>query len=210
MRDESNKRMKSGDRITLPKADDKGGMTLVEALRLRRSLREYTKEPLKLQELSQLLWAGQGITTGSGERTAPSAGALFPLEVYIVAGNVEGLSAGTYKFDPKRHALYRLDRTDVRRELYRAALRQECVRDGAAVIVIAAVYKRTTHTYGERGIRYVHMDVAHAAQNMLLQAAALRLGAVVVGAFDDDGVKKVMKLERDEDPLYIIPLGRVK
>lgn len=179
-------------------------------MRLRRSLREYTKEPLNLQELSQLLWAGQGITARSGERTAPSAGALFPLEVYIVAGNVEGLSAGTYKFDPKRHALYRLDRTDVRRELYRAALRQECVRDGAVVIVIAAVYKRTTHTYGERGIRYVHMDVAHAAQNILLQAAALRLGAVVVGAFDDDGVKKIMKLERDEDPLYIIPLGRVK
>jgi SagB-type dehydrogenase family enzyme len=194
----------------LPEAVDKGGMTLVEALRTRRSLREYTKQPLRLEELSLLLWAGQGVTGKSGERTAPSAGALFPLETYVACGCVEGLTAGMYKYDAKQHALTCLSRGDVRSELYRAALRQECVRDGAAVILIAAVYKRTTRTYGERGIRYVHMDAAHAAQNILLQAAALRLGSVAVGAFDDDRVKDTMRMKRDEDPLYLIPVGRVK
>jgi SagB-type dehydrogenase family enzyme len=200
----------TGEWLKLPKVGSKGGMTLVEALRARRSLREYTKEALKLEELSLLLWAGQGVTGKQGERTAPSAGALFPLEFYVVTGCVQGLAAGTYKYDPKRHALACLATGDVRSMLYRAALRQECVRDGALIIVIAAVYKRTTHTYGERGIRYVHMDTAHAAQNILLQAAALKLGSVVVGAFDDDRVKDTIKMQRNEDPLYLIPVGRVK
>jgi SagB-type dehydrogenase family enzyme len=210
MKNGSKKRSYSGNRLMLPKVDAIGGMTLVEALRARRSLRDYTKHALKLEELSLLLWAGQGITGKAGERTAPSAGALFPLETYMAAGYVEGLAAGTYKYDAKRHALTCLSHTDVRSDLYRAALRQECVRDGAVIIVIAAVYKRTTRTYGERGIRYVHMDTAHAAQNILLQATALHLGSVVVGAFDDDRVRDTMKMDRDEDPLYIIPVGRVK
>jgi SagB-type dehydrogenase family enzyme len=209
MMSRSNKHKSSGKRIILPKFNHKGGMTLVESLLLRRSRREYTGEELNLGELSQLLWAGQGITGNSGERTAPSAGALFPIEIYVAAGRVEDLVTGIYKYGPKCHELMQLDETDVRTELYHAALRQECVRDGAVVIVLAGVFKRTTHTYGERGVRYVHMDVAHAAQNILLQAVALKMGSVVIGAFDDDKIKEIMKMERGEDPLYLIPVGRV-
>jgi SagB-type dehydrogenase family enzyme len=185
-------------------------MTLAESLRTRRSQREYIQDAIKLEELSQLLWSGQGITGISGERTAPSAGALYPLELYVAVGNVADLAKGVYKYEPKRHDLMPLLDSDIRSELYRAALRQQCVLNGAVVIVIAAVYKRTTRTYGERGIRYVHMDIAHAAQNILLQVVALKLGSVVVGAFDDDKVKQILKMKHNEDPLYIIPVGRMK
>ena len=127
----------------------------------------------------------------------------------MVAGNVDGLQAGIYKYRPQGHELEKVAGGDVRAELCAAALDQECIEDGAAVLVFAAVYERTTRKYGERGVRYVHMEVGHAAQNVYLQAVSQGLGTVVVGAFDDGGVEKLLQMQDDERALCIMPVGRV-
>ena len=194
--------------IQLPEPRLRSEVSLEEALLKRRSIREYANLPLTLEDVSQLLWAAQGITVKWGGRTAPSAGALYPLEVYLVVGNVENLAAGVYKYKPERHELVKVRDDDVRGELAKAALGQSWVKEGAIDIVIAAVYGRTTKKYGDRGVRYVHMEAGHAAQNIYLQAATLNLGMVTVGAFHDDWVKEIMSMPEDEIPLYVIPVGR--
>jgi SagB-type dehydrogenase family enzyme len=160
--------------------------------------------------VSQLLWAAQGITESWGGRTAPSAGGLYPLEVYLAVGKVDGLAAGIYKYHPAGHELQQIIDTDVQVEVAKASLDQPWVQNGAVVIVIAAVYERTTGKYGERGIRYVHMEAGHAAQNICLQATALDLGAVTVGAFDDEKLKKAIEMPAAETPLYVIPVGKTE
>jgi len=194
--------------IKLPEPRYNSDVSVEEALLKRRSVRDYTGEPLKLWEVGQLLWAAQGITADWGGRTAPSAGATYPLETYLVVGDVEGLGKGVYKYNPHQHELRRVLDGDKRAELAAAALGQGWVREGAVDIVFTAVYERTTGRYGERGIMYVHMEVGHAAQNVYLQAEALNLGTVVIGAFYDDQVKRVLNLPDDEHPLYIMPVGR--
>lgn len=184
--------------------------SLEELLRQRRSIRDYTDAPLTKDEVMKLLWAGQGITTAWGFRTAPSAGALYPLELYVVAGNVDNLAPGVYKYEPKENKLTLVKEGDARASLAAASLGQSCVRDGAINIVIAAVYKRTTAKYGSRGERYVHIEVGHAAQNICLQATALDLGLVTIGAFEDTAVAKIIGMSADEVPLYVIPVGRIK
>jgi len=165
-------------------------------------VREFSSTPLTLEETSQLLWAAQGLTHPAGYRTAPSAGALYPLEVYVV------LPEGVYHYDPDGHRLDLHLSGDACPALYAAALRQDPIMDAPAVFVIAAVYERTAVKYGkERSPRYVHLEAGHAAQNLLLQAVALDLGAVPIGAFYDDEVKKVLALPQDQQPLYLIPVG---
>jgi len=195
-------------RIKLPEPRYDSNFSIEEALLKRRSIREYTGEPLTLQEVSQLLWAAQGITDPRGFRTAPSAGALYPLEVYVMVGDVENLTEGVYKYKPAEHELLKLTDGDKRAELSEAALGQDWVKEAAIDIVVTAVYERTTVKYGDRGIRYVHMEAGHAAQNLCLQATALNLGTVTVGAFYDEQVKEVLNLPEDEQPLYIIPVGK--
>jgi SagB-type dehydrogenase family enzyme len=194
-------------KITLPEPFYDSGTSLEEALLARRSVRSFREEPITLQQLSQLLWAGQGITDPSGKRTAPSAGALYPLKLYIVVGNVEGLAAGVYEYEPETHTLVKTIDGDQRQSLAQAALGQTSVQQGAIDIIITAIYEITTVKYGERGIRYVHMEAGHAAQNICLEVVALELGAVTVGAFDDADVQQVLELPDDEVPLYIIPVG---
>jgi SagB-type dehydrogenase family enzyme len=195
--------------ITLPAPQIKGKISLEEVLNKRRSVREYKNDALLLNEISQLLWSVQGITEKNwGLRTAPSAGALYPLEVYVVVGNVRNLEAGVYKYIPETHSLTKVIDGDQRKALYNSALQQESIIKAAADFVIAAVYERTSRKYGNRAERYVHFEVGHAAQNLLLQATALNLGAVPIGAFYDEKVKAVLKLPENEQPLYIIPVGR--
>ena len=170
--------------IELPQPQWTGTVSVEQALQSRRSVRSFKRQPLTLDELSQLLWAAQGVA-GARFRTAPSAGALYPLEVYVAVGNVAGLEAAVYRYSPTAHALSEVRKGDVRKSLSSAALRQKWVGAGAVAIVFSAVYERTTGKYGERGIRYVHMEAGHAAQNVYLQAEALGLGTVVVGAFMD-------------------------
>jgi len=181
--------------------------SLESLLQQRRSVREYRDAALDLPTIGQLLWAAQGITDPRGLRTAPSAGALYPLELYVVAGNVEGLAPGVYHYQPDRHQLQQTLPGDQRDLLARAAHGQSWVRTAAAVIVITAVYERTTGKYADRGIRYVHMEVGHAAQNLFLQAEALDLATVVVGAFEDDAVAALLGLPGDAQPLMLLPVA---
>ena len=196
------------EKIKLPKPKYDSNTSVEKALRERRSIRKYKDEALTLAEVSQLLWAAQGITDPRGLRTAPSAGALYPLEVYVVIGNVEGLTKGVYKYKPHGHELVKVRSGDVRDELSVAALGQPWVKEGSIVIVFSAVYERTTQKYGNRGIRYVHIEVGHAAQNVYLQAVSLNLGTVVVGAFRDDEVRKILNVLDEEHPLCIMPVGK--
>jgi SagB-type dehydrogenase family enzyme len=178
-----------------------GEKTLEEAIASRRSVREFTDDVLSWQDLSQLLWAAQGITDARGLRAAPSAGALYPLEVYAV------LPDGAYRYVPASHAVELLSEDDLREELWQAGLRQDALRQAPAVFVIAAVYERTEAKYGERAERYVKLEAGHAAQNLLLQAVVLELGAVPIGAFYDDRVQAALSLPADHQPLYLIPVG---
>ena len=196
--------------IKLPQPFADSRTSVEKALQERRSIRQYKIRPISLAELSQLLWAAQGISGSGGKRTAPSAGALYPLEVYVVAGTVTDLSAGVYSYDPHRHELHRIAEGDARAELCKAALGQSSIRNAAAILVFTAVYERTTGKYGERGIRYVHMEAGHAAQNVSLQAVSLDLGTVVVGAFQDEQVRTVLRLPEHGQPLSIMPVGKMQ
>ncbi|CCF82559.1 conserved exported hypothetical protein [Nitrolancea hollandica Lb] len=193
----------TGEQVTLPPPSQNGGMSLTEALARRRSVRAFSAQPLTDQQLSQLLWAVQGITDGEGHRTAPSAGALYPLEVYLAT------ATGVYHYEPHARQLSRLLGRDTRAALYQAALRQEAIREAPVVFVITAVYARTEERYGvERGTRYIHLEAGHAAQNVLLQATALGLGAVPIGSFSDSEIQTALTLPEDRAPLYLIPVGR--
>lgn len=193
--------------VPLPPPRLDGGASLERALAERRSVREYAPGALTLPQVAQLLWAAQGVTHRDGARTAPSAGALFPLELYLVAGEVRDLAPGVYRYAPGRHQLEPVAAGDLRRRLCATALAQECVAAGAAVVVFTAVERRTTRKYGPRGVRYVHIEVGHAAQNLALQATALGLGSVTVGAFDDAAVARLLNLPEGEAPLYLMPVG---
>ena len=197
-----------GSRIKLPEPRCKSDVSLEWCLEARRSIRSYRDLPLDLAQVAQLLWAAQGMTAPGGLRTAPSAGALYPLETYLVAGRVDGIPAGVYRYVAASHELAPGARGDARRGLARAALDQSAVADAPASIVFSAVYRRTTKKYGQRGVRYVHMEVGHAGENVCLQAAALGLGTVTIGAFHDGEVKRVLQLPGEEEPLYILPVGR--
>ena len=195
--------------MKLPELQSTSTMTLEDALARRRSIRSYKKEPLTLSELGRLLWAAQGRTGARDFRAAPSAGATYPLEAYVVAGNVTGLEPGLYHYDVSQHELSLVKSGDLRAELCAAALDQPPVREAAIDLVLTAVYERTADRYGERGKMYVHMDVGHAAENVLLQATALGLGAVPAGAFRTRTTGSLLGLPETEVPLYIIPVGRV-
>ncbi len=201
--------------IRLPWPSFDGSVSVEKALSTRRSIRDYVSEPLSLGEVSQILWSAYGITeTRYGFKTTPSAGATYPLELYLVVNPrsvsySEGfLEAGSYRYDPYSHSLFLVKRGNFREELYRAALEQEWVRDAAVNIVFTAVFERTTGRYGQRGIRYVWIEVGHAGQNVYLQATAMGLATVAIGAFHDSWVKEIIGAREDEEPLYIMPVAR--
>jgi SagB-type dehydrogenase family enzyme len=191
-----------GEVRALPAPQRAGKISVEEAIARRRSIREFKKSPLSDQELAQLLWATQGITHSGGLRAAPSAGALYPLELYVAT------SEGFFHYQPQAHRLIRRSQHDLRASLARAALDQAMVREAPAVFVITAVFERTAQKYGPaRAPRYVHLEAGHAAQNLLLEAVALGLGAVPVGAFHDEPVEQALGLPADHKPLYLIPVG---
>ncbi|MCF8378391.1 MAG: SagB/ThcOx family dehydrogenase [Bacteroidales bacterium] len=206
-------------KIDLPDPDFNSGISVEDALMHRRSVREFSQEQITMAQVSQLLWAAYGITErksfpgflDGGLRTAPSAGGLYPLEIYLIAGNVEGLEAGVFKYESNGHLLIRHYEGDVRGDLAKAALDQNFIMDAPMILFFAAVFKRTTQKYGERGReRYVCMDLGHSAQNVYLQAFSLNLGTCAVGAFTDQIVSSVLMLPEDEEPLYIMPVGKAK
>jgi len=191
--------------ITLPEPGLIGTVTLEETLQLRRSVRQFQDTPLTDAQIGQLLWAAQGITHPSGLRTAPSAGALYPLEFYAATQD------GLFHYRPHSHSLERVLEDDPRPALHQAALRQNAVLEAPLVIVISAVFERTAQKYGDaRTPQYVYLEAGHAAQNILLQAVALELGAVPIGAFYEDQIIQALSLPADQVPLYLIPVGQPK
>lgn len=196
--------------IQLPAPKLQGETSVEEALQNRRSIRDYTNEPLSLAEVSQLLWAAQGVTNkANGFRTSPSAGALYPLEVYLAVANVNDLTAGLYKYDPPNHTLKIIAEGDKRTKIAAASLKQESIENASAIIIITAIYERTSVKYGKRAERYVHIEVGHVGQNIYLQSVALGLGTVMIGAFEDEKLKKAIILPANEFPLAVYPLGKI-
>ena len=195
------------EKIKLPDPQHTTCKAIEEALFKRRLVKEYKNVPISCSDLSQVLWAGQGIE--DGKEKSPSAEALYPLEIYAIAGNVSGIPAGVYQYRPHTNELARIAAGDMRDELAKAALGRRSIKTAAVVIVVSAVYVRTTTKYGEKGIRYAHMEAGHAAQNISLQAVALNLGSAMIGSFHDSEVKKIMRMEDREQPIYIIPVGRI-
>ena len=204
--------------IKLPCPQLKGKISLEETILRRRSVRRYRKEPLDLSQLSQILWSAQG-ATGRGLRAAPSAGATYPLEIFVVVGeqsvvikepgqSAKELQAGIYHYEPDSHSLSLGKASDLRPDLARATMDQEFIIDAPVAIVICALYHRTSDRYGRRAERYVHMEVGHTGENIHLQAVALGLATVEVGAFQDEEVREVLGLEERIKPLYVMPVGR--
>jgi SagB-type dehydrogenase family enzyme len=196
------------DHVTLPLPDLAGDVSVEEALQDRRSVREFAPESLSLADVAQLVWAAQGENHPDGYRTAPSAGALYPLELYVVVGDVDGLPPGTWRYRPATHDLVLVREGGARKPLAAAALRQDWVRKAPAVLVFAGVVQRTARKYGRRARRYLHIEVGHAAQNVYLQCSARGLGTAMVGAFDDDAVREALGLPDDHEPFGLMPVGR--
>ncbi|WP_455221213.1 SagB/ThcOx family dehydrogenase [Kaarinaea lacus] len=193
--------------ISLPAPETTGGEPLQQLLQQRRSVREYKKTPLTLTQVGQMLWAAQGVTHPEGLRTAPSAGALYPLQLYVFALNVEKLEPGIYHYQARQHQLELHREGDFGKALARAAYTQTWLQYAAVVFVFVANYEVTTVKYGKRGERYVHIEAGHAAQNLFLQAESLDLATVIVGAFYDDEVTNVLQLPAELVPLLLMPVG---
>lgn len=196
--------------IKLPSPIERGKVSLEQAISKRRSVRRFKDEPITLEQLSQLLWSAQGTTGTGGKRAAPSAGATYPLEIFVVTGEecIKGLDAGIYHYDSCNHLLNLQHTGDLRQKLADTALGQTSISRCPVDLVVCAIHPRTAYRYGRRGERYVHMEVGHVGQNVALQAVALGLGTVMVGAFEDEEVGKTLKLEEQMKPLYIIPIGK--
>ena len=204
--------------VKLPEPAREGKVSVEAALWRRRSERRYGDGPLSIADVSRLVWAAYGVnkpmpevaTLGGGLRTAPSAGACYPLEVYVVAGEVTGLDPGIYRYEPATHELQQVGTGDHRAALYEAAANQSWVKNAPASLVYSAVFERNTQRYGDRGReRYVCMDLGHSAENVYLECAALGLGTCAIGAFIDDDVRTTVGMTRPEEPLYIMPVGRL-
>ncbi len=194
--------------IKLPEPRRQGAMSLEAALWARQSVRALTRDSIALADIGQLLWAAQGVNRPNGHRTAPSAGATYPLEVYLVAARVRDLPAGVYRYRSAGHVLDRVATGDRLGDLTTTATRQTWIADAAAVLVFAADYDRTTPRYRERADRYVPMEVGFAAQNVYLEAAALGLGTTFAGSFQDSALARVVSLPDAQRPLGIMPIGK--
>jgi SagB-type dehydrogenase family enzyme len=193
-----------GKIIELPQPNMDGSISLEKVIAGRRSRRTFLRETLTLEQIGQLVWAAQGQDRKSKYRTAPSAGATYPLEVFVVT------SEGLFHYSPQKHILEVLAEKDLRGELAGATWGQDFIETAPLTIVFAAQFSRTTGRYGQRGIRYVYMEAGHAAQNVGLQAEAMGLGSVAVGAFGDTSVSRLLSLPDYLEPVYMIVVGHYR
>lgn len=195
--------------VKLPQPSHQGTMSVEEALKVRRTVRQFASRSLDLKQVSQLLWGADGLSDPRGYRTAASAGATYPLEIYLVVGErgVADLPAGVYRYRVAEHALEPGLKGDLRQAVARASLHQAWMAHAPVMVVIAAEYRRCTGRYGERGVMYTHMEAGHVGTNLFLQSEALGLGAGIVGAFEDKGLGQVLKLPKEHVPLLVMPVG---
>ncbi|ERP32194.1 SagB/ThcOx family dehydrogenase [Chitinivibrio alkaliphilus] len=187
----------------LPTRDSTAESALEQTIRKRRSHRTFTNTALSEEEISRILFAGQGITEDThGFRTAPSAGATYPLSLYVFT------EEGVFLYVPTEHHLKKISSEDSREMLSQAALGQDFIAEAGATFLFSAIPQRTTNRYGSRGMQYIYMECGHAAQNMLLQATDLGLSGVPVGAFTEEALRPLLYHPDEEVPLYIISIGR--
>ena len=200
----------------LPSPNTDGAVSVESAMAKRRSQRNYVDRPISAEQLSQILWAAYGVTEQTpdrpnikgGLRTTPSAGALYPFEIYAIVSKVNGIEAGAYRYDPIEHKIIRVIDKDIREEFSAAAVGSVFIKDAPVILFYSAIFSRMTVKYGDRGRdRYVCMDLGHSAQNVYLQAEAMNLGTCAIGAFSDNRISRLMQLAEDEEPLYIMPIG---
>jgi SagB-type dehydrogenase family enzyme len=212
----------ASERIALPAVCNDGDVSVERAMTERRSIRSFADAVLSLPDLSQLLWSAQGVTLPreeapegftwqwmGGLRTAPSAGALYPLELYALVGSSDELAPGLYHYIPTEHAIEMTADGDLREALWDAALRQSAITEAPVTLVFAAVVERLAVKYGERSERYAHIEVGAAAENVFLQCESLDLGTVLIGAFRDDPVREALGLPEDQHVYAIMPVGHV-
>ena len=200
---------------TLPAPKTDGDMSVEQAMQNRRSVRRFEDKALSKEQLSQLLWAAYGITQPitdnparrGGLRTTPSAGALYPLEIYVVVGKADGIETGVYKYDSQTNTIAQTIDRDIREELMAISANQAMIGAAPVTILYCAVFDRMRERYGDRSERYAYIEVGHSAQNVYLQAESLGLGTCASGAFTDSEVSKLLNLPRDESPLYMMPTG---
>jgi SagB-type dehydrogenase family enzyme len=189
-------------------------LSLLEVLKSRGSIRKFSHKPLTLSELSFLLWASAGIRTkkeGYAFRTAPSAGALYPVETYVLANDVEGLPKGLYHYSIKFNAVEELKVGDFGKELAHAALDQDMCSKAPAVFVWTAVFSRSKWKYRQRAYRYVYLDAGHIAQNLALSATSIGLASCQLGAFFDDEINSLLELDgKEESAIYLTVVGNLK
>jgi SagB-type dehydrogenase family enzyme len=196
--------------MKLPHPDHAGSLPVEAVIKRRRTVRSFSSQPISQNDLSQLVYAAQGITDGPGfKRAAPSAGALYPLDIYAVVGEkgVEDMGAGVYHYTPSQHRIARVTARDLREPLAKASLHQMWMADSPLCVVITAQYSRNCGKYGDRGVRYAMIEAGHVGQNIFLQAEALGLKAGIVGAFKDTQVIKVLGIPKQHEPLLIMPVG---
>lgn len=195
--------------VLLPKPSFTGKKSVEEAIKARRTVRHFKAKALNLEQLSQILWAAYGVTANGFYKSVPSAGALYPLDIWVAAGKngVEGLEAGIYHYIPKAHRLTQVKAGELRDDIARASLYQSWMAEAPVILIITGEYERCTRKYGERGIPYTYIEAGHAGQNIFLQAEALGLGTGIVGAFHNDVVQKVLGIGKVYDPILIMPVG---
>ena len=191
--------------VRLPNPSHDGVLSVEKAIYSRRSVRKYADKPLSLDDVGQILWSMQGVTNWVGFRAAPSAGGTYPLEVYLLADDVEGLSRGLYNYRPSDHSLIHVKSGDALLNAAKSTVQYDMISSAPAALLICANYSRTLEKYGERGVRYVHMEAGHVGQNLYLQAESLGIGTVSVGAFNDEIMKEELGIH--EEPLIIYPIG---
>lgn len=196
--------------IALPKPSFMGKKSVEEAIHTRRTVRRFKPKALNIEQLSQILWAAYGITSeNSAYKSVPSAGALYPLDIWAAVGKngVEGLEAGVYHYVSKGHKLAKVKTGDVRNDIAKASLYQTWMAEAPITLVLTGEYERCTRKYRDRGVPYTYIEAGHVGQNIFLQAEALGLGAGIVGAFHNDLVQQVLGINKGYDPILIMPVG---
>jgi len=198
-------------KVALPVFEPDRLMTLDEILSERKSIRQYQPKPLTLGQLSYLLWASTGVQRAEGDhefRTAPSAGALYPIETYIIANEVRDLEPGLYHYDIRNHELEQIGTGNLRGQVAAAALGQAMCAAAPAVFVWTAVFARSTWKYGQRAYRYIYLDAGHIAENLALAAVSLDLGTCQIGALFDNEVNSLLGVDGvEESVVYMSVVG---
>lgn len=200
--------VKSQDgRIKLPSVKFDDSLTVSEAIENRRTIRSFKDKSVTLEQISYLLWAAQGVTSPQGLRAAPSAGALYPLEIYINVRKSDSLKPGLYKYNPISQSIFRTQDKELSEKISDAALHQDWMAEAPVMVIFTAIYRRTTGKYGERGVRYAIIEAGSSSENLFLQAQSIGLDCGIVGAFNDSEIKKLLDLGKDSQPLLLMPVG---